>query len=91
MARSLIVDTFYKTSPAPAGSVSTPVDLGGVLELLKGNRDAAVARLAMYKECMQHLLQEAKEAGEDIERTQKRLDELNTAIAILGAAAGSTD
>ncbi len=84
-----VVDTFYKTNPD--SEWPRPVDFGNVLELLRSNRNAVAARLDTQKESQQHYLKEAKAAEREAERAQKRLDELNKAIAILSAAAGMTD
>ncbi len=85
-----LVDTFFKDE-APAKPANGHVGLGWVLDILKHDRDMYAAKLVVHQEAIQQHLQRAKAVENDAGQVQKRLDELNEAIAILGAAAGMTD
>ncbi len=84
-----VVDTFYKTEPVAARSV--PVDLSNVLKMLQKSREVAAYQMSSHEEAMRSHMQSAEECRQYAADTQQRIDELNEAIAILGAAAGSTD
>ncbi len=90
MARSSVVDMFFKTSPA-AAAPAVHVDISNVLKMLKNIRDHEEAQVSIHTEAMQSNLRYAEECRQYAERAQKRVDELDAAIAILGNASGMTD
>ncbi len=85
-----VVDTFFKTSPE-ASAPAVSVDLGNVLKMLKNTRAHEEAQVSIHTEAMQSNLRYAEECRQYVERAQKRVDELDAAIAILGNASGMTD